>query len=63
MLHMYEGVLLSTFFFLSPLQSETRRNGALQCLQLPGDVLYIPENWGHSVINLYPSVAVAMEFH
>jgi len=31
------------------------------CVQTAGDVLIIPENWGHGVLNLQESVAVASE--
>ena len=34
---------------------------AIECIQRPGDVVYVPENWGHAVINLADSVAVAYE--
>ena len=35
---------------------------ATECVQRPGDVVYIPENWGHAVVNLADSIAVAYEF-
>ena len=35
---------------------------AVECVQRPGDVLYVPENWGHAVLNLQDSIAVAYEF-
>ena len=35
---------------------------AVVCVQRPGDVVYVPENWGHAVVNLEDSVAVAFEF-
>ena len=31
------------------------------CVQLAGDVMIIPESWGHGVLNLQESVAVATE--
>ena len=34
-----------------------------ECVQLPGDVVFVPELWGHAVVNLRPSIAVAYEFH
>ena len=34
----------------------------LMCLQLPGDTIYVPENWGHAVVNVEDSIAVASEF-
>ena len=30
--------------------------------QEEGDVLYIPEGWGHAVLNMEPSTAIAAEF-
>ena len=36
--------------------------GALECVQQAGDVLFVPDFWGHGTINLMPSVAVASEF-
>lgn len=36
--------------------------GVVECVQRPGDVVYVPENWGHAVINTMDSIAVAYEF-
>ena len=36
--------------------------GALSCTQRAGDVLYVPCDWGHGVLNVRPSVGVAVEF-
>lgn len=33
----------------------------LTCVQTAGDVLIIPESWGHGVLNLQESVAMATE--
>lgn len=33
----------------------------LSCVQRAGDVLYLPDFWGHAVLNQKPSVAVATE--
>jgi hypothetical protein len=30
-------------------------------VQRAGDVLWVPDYWGHSVLNLAPSVAIASE--
>ena len=35
---------------------------AIECVQRPGEVVYVPENWGHAVVNLEDSIAVAFEF-
>ncbi|KNC56175.1 uncharacterized protein AMSG_02190 [Thecamonas trahens ATCC 50062] len=31
------------------------------CMQFPGDVVFVPSLWGHAVVNVLPSVAVAIE--
>lgn len=33
-----------------------------KCIQLPGEFVYVPENWGHAVINIEESIGVAFEF-
>lgn len=33
----------------------------MTCVQTSGDVLIIPESWGHGVINIQESVAMATE--
>jgi len=40
-----------------------RREGrtALECTQRAGDVLYVPDHWGHAVLNLQTSVGFATE--
>jgi hypothetical protein len=35
---------------------------SLECIQEPGDVLYVPRHWGHGVVNLAESVGYAMQF-
>jgi oxalate decarboxylase/phosphoglucose isomerase-like protein (cupin superfamily) len=32
-----------------------------ECVQQPGDVLYVPDHWGHAVLNLQPAVGFAAE--
>ena len=36
---------------------------ALRCTQRAGDVLVVPETWGHATVNLQPSVGWATEVH
>lgn len=36
--------------------------GALECVQYPGDLVFVPDMWGHAVINLRESIGVAAEF-
>ena len=33
----------------------------LECEQRAGDLLFVPNNWGHAVLNLEPSVGLAVE--
>lgn len=35
---------------------------ALECVQYPGDLMFVPDMWGHAVINLREGVGVASEF-
>ena len=34
----------------------------MQCTQESGDVIFVPEGWGHSVLNMAESVGWASEF-
>ena len=36
--------------------------GLAQCTQHAGDAVYVPQYWGHAVLNTAPSVGVAYEF-
>ncbi|XP_065839382.1 uncharacterized protein [Oscarella lobularis] len=38
------------------------QSDAMECVQEAGDVLYVPDMWGHGVINLQESVGFASEF-
>jgi hypothetical protein len=42
---------------LAPLEG----GGYFECLQGPGDMVYIPSQWGHAVMNLADTVALAYE--
>jgi hypothetical protein len=35
---------------------------ASTCIQTAGDMIIIPESWGHGVLNLQDSIAMASEF-
>eukprot|EP00037_Helgoeca_nana_P029652 m.357053 g.357053 ORF g.357053 m.357053 type:complete len:571 (+) comp28021_c0_seq8:5354-7066(+) len=35
--------------------------GGLRCVQLPGDLIYVPRRWAHSTLNLAEGVAIAVE--
>lgn len=41
---------------------ERRHSSVLECVQQPGDLIFVPDFWGHATLNLEPSVAVASEF-
>ena len=41
---------------------KTGHEGALECAQHPGDVLFVPDMWGQASINLRESISVASEF-
>ena len=34
----------------------------IECVQLAGDVLYVPFLWGHAVLNIHETIGIAMEF-
>jgi len=34
----------------------------LECVQYPGDMIFVPDMWGHGVINLKESIGLASEF-
>jgi hypothetical protein len=36
--------------------------GVLECIQEPGDVMYIPEGWAHGILNLDDVVGYSTEF-
>ena len=38
------------------------RPGVLHCVQRAGDMIFVPRNWGHAVLNLQTSVAVVHEY-
>ena len=37
------------------------RKPVFECVQGPGDIMYVPEGYGHAVLNLEETVAVAAE--
>ena len=42
---------------------ESYRKSSLQiCIQNHGETIFVPDNFGHAVINLETSVALAVEF-
>ena len=49
------------FFETDKIDLEKRGIFPRACTQLAGDVMIIPESWGHGVLNIQESVAVATE--
>ena len=43
-------------------QEQSKPTGAMECIQYPGDLVFIPDMWGHAVLNLRESVGLAAEF-
>jgi gamma-glutamyltranspeptidase len=41
---------------------EARGVKPLTCVQTAGDIMIVPESWGHGVLNLQESVAIATEY-
>jgi hypothetical protein len=49
-------------FFESDMKAfEARGVHSKTCVQVAGDVMIIPESWGHGVLNLQESVVIATE--
>ena len=57
-----EPILLWIERDLEKLQNKSDAH-VYECIQEPGDVIFVPEMWSHGVENLAESVGVAMEFH
>jgi hypothetical protein len=59
-----EDSFYSTKPSLRFLREESQRveDGALQCHQRSGDVMYVPSLWGHGTLNTKESIGVAHEF-
>ena len=36
-------------------------DAAVECVQEAGELLYVPTNWYHGILNLAPSVGIAVE--
>lgn len=47
-------------FAFDPPAADAQR--PLECIQRAGDVIYVPEDFGHAVLNLHDTMAVAQEF-
>ena len=43
------------------LQQNTSKKGSLSCTQRAGDILVVPETWGHATVNSEPSIGWATE--
>jgi hypothetical protein len=49
------------FFETDMLDFDERGISPRGCTQVAGDVMIIPESWGHGVLNIQESIAVATE--
>jgi len=45
----------------APRQSLAWASAQIECVQHAGDVLFVPDAWGHAVLNVEPSVGFAQE--
>jgi hypothetical protein len=50
------------FYETERLDFERRGVKPLTCVQVAGDVMIIPESYGHGVLNIQESIAIATEF-
>ncbi len=48
-------------FFKEDLPRLDEDHAPLECVQETGDLVYIPDMWGHSVLNLADSIGIAYE--
>ena len=44
------------------LASQGHTEGALECMQYPGDLLFVPDMWGQASVSLRESIGLASEF-
>jgi ribosomal protein L16 Arg81 hydroxylase len=44
-----------------PARLRAEGRAVFECVQQPGDLLYVPDHWGHAVLNLQPAVGFAAE--
>ena len=42
-------------------RGEGNQAGVLECTQHPGELMYVPDMWGHATLNLRESIGVALE--
>lgn len=43
-------------------QQKSKPTDAIECIQYPGDLMFVPDMWGHAVLNLRESIGLAAEF-
>ena len=46
-----------------PEEAQAENHTAFRCVQQPGDLIYVPDSWGHGVLNLEASVGYAQSFN
>lgn len=39
-----------------------RQHSMVQCVQRTGEIMYVPADWGHAIVNVRPSIGFAGEF-
>lgn len=54
--------VMSNEQILQFVESSPFMRSAWTCTQLAGEVMIIPENYGHGVLNIQPSIAIATEY-
>jgi len=50
------------FYETDRITYESRGIAPITCVQLAGDVMIIPESWGHGVLNIQETIAMATEY-
>lgn len=58
----YSKQHITTWMQSNPLPADKAATARYECIQLPGDIVYVPDSWAHGVLNLAESVGFAMEF-
>jgi len=53
------STMVQWFIDFYPKKTTAKR---IECIQNPGDLIFIPSGWWHSVINLEPSIALTQNF-
>ena len=46
-----------------PEEAQAENHTAFRCVQQPGDLIYVPDSWGHGVLNLGATAGWAKSFY